>query len=417
MGGKLRNAAVLAAALALGACSQQVTISEWASGYDKAMETASNENMLLNMVRAAYNQPLHFAAVAVVRGNGQVSPTIGASATLPFYHFLDLGTKTSGAAGAGLTPSASLSVTGGFNFDMASLDNSEFVSGLLTPISPTTVHYYVAQGIPREILFNLLIDRVTITDKGKTTTYINDPNSAHYDDFLTTLNNLLLLGLTTENVQNTVPVGPPLTAADARNPQLLAAIAPAGILMVPQGTGPNTMYQLVKPIQTARFCFTGGGPNLPTLPDSAMCESVDHHPHPPPSQSPQGTQSFAAGSSIPGFEDAALSVTIRSTRDVFNYLGNLIYQEAEDATPVNLTMKSQEAIDYNYLKQGNQLLVVKKNQSRSDDLVHVDYRGASYSIPEDGQGNSALVFTVVSQILNLSKSVNLIPTTSAVVVR
>jgi hypothetical protein len=414
MGGKIRTAAVLAAVLALGACSQEVTISQWASGYDKAMETASNENMLLNMVRAAYNQPLHFATVAVVRGNGQVSPSIGASATLPFQHFLDLGTTSSQAV---LSPSASLSVSGGFNFDMASLDNSEFVSGLLTPISPTTVHYYVAGGIPREVLFNLLIDRVTVTDKGKTTTYVNDPNSDRYNDFVVTLNNLLLLGLTTENIQDMVPVGPPLTAADARNPELLAAIAPAGILMVPQGTGANVQYQLIKPVQSARFCFTGGAPDLPRLPESALCQSADHHPIKPPSQSAQGTQSFAAGSSIPGFEDAALSVTIRSTRDVFNYLGNLIYQEAEDSTPVNLTMQTREAIAYNYLKKGNQLLVVKKNQSRSDDLVHVDYRGASYSIPSNDQGNSALVFTVVSQILNLSKSVNLIPTTSAVVVR
>jgi hypothetical protein len=110
-------------------------------------------------------------------------------------------------------------------------------------------------------------------------------------------------------------------------------------------------------------------------------------------------------------------VTIRSTRDVFNYLGNLIYQQAEDSTRFNLVLQSKEAKAYNYLGGGDEMLVVLKNQARSDDLVHVEYRGATYSIPVAHQGNSALVFTVVSQILNLSKSVNLIPTTSAVVVR
>jgi hypothetical protein len=416
MGGNLRKSAVLAAGLLLAGCSQSVTISEWASGYDKAMETASNENMLINMVRAAYNQPMHFATVAVVRGNGQVSPNVGASAFLPFLHFLDVGSTPAGFQGASLSPSASLSVSGGFNFDMASLDNSEFISGLLTPISPTTVHYYVSQGIPKELLFNLLVDRVEISDSGHTSTYVNDPNDEHYDDFLITLRNLLSLGLTTENVQDIVPFGPLLTSTDAKNPQLLAAIAPAGILLMPVGTGPNAQYQLVRPVQSARFCFTGGGPDMPRLPDSALCQNVKKQA-PAAVTGGQGQQNFNAGSAIPGFENAALAVTIRSTRDVFNYLGNLIYQQAEDATPVHLMLQSKEAKAYNYLNRGEEMIVVRKNQARSDDLVHVEYRGATYSIPVDHQGNSALVFTVVSQILNLSKSVNLIPTTSAVVVR
>lgn len=413
MGGNLRKAAVVTAGLLLAGCSQSVTISEWAAGYDKAMETASNENMLINMVRAAYNQPMHFATVAVVRGNGQVTNSIGTGATLYFRHFLDVGAASSSSY---LTPSASFSVSGGFNFDMASLDNSEFVAGLLTPISPTTVHYYVSQGIPKELLFNLLIDRVEISDSGHTNTYVNDPNDENYKDFLITLQNLLALGLTTENIQDTVPFGPLLSAADVKNPQLLAAIAPAGILPMPVGVGPNAQYQLVKPVQTARFCFTGGTPDLPKLPDSALCQNVKKQA-PATAVEAQGQQKFNAGSAMPGFENASLAVTIRSTRDVFNYLGNLIYQQAEDTTPARLVLQSKEAKAYNYLGKGNDMLVVLKNKARNDDLVHVEYRGATYSIPVDRQGNSALVFTVVSQILNLSKSVNLIPTTSAVVVR
>jgi hypothetical protein len=57
---------------------------------------------------------------------------------------------------------------------------------------------------------------------------------------------------------------------------------------------------------------------------------------------------------------------------------------------------------------------VVKNHPRSDDIVKIDYEGNTYSIPADNQGNSALVFTVVSQILMLSKTVNLIPASTAV---
>lgn len=402
---RLRNALVVALALGVAGCETSVDFSDWAAGYDKAIEKTHDENMLINMVRASRNAPMHFVTVSVARGSGTASG--GASVSFPFGKGLE-----------GLRPfassSVSLSVSGGFNFDMASLDNSEFVAGLLTPIAPATVHFYVNQGVPRELLFNLLIDKVSITDNGRTNTYSNDPTQPGYQDFLTTLSNLLALGFTTESVPSFLPFGPPLTTDEAKDPRVLAAAAQAGVLIQP--TGPNT-YQIVKPMVLARFCFTGGGPNMPRLPVSSLCGTSQQLGNSSTGKPEGAEQNFATGSGIPGFQNAALSVTIRSTRDVFNYLGNVIYQQVETEKPMRITLQSQEAKDYNYMRRGDELLVVVKNQSRSDDLVKVDYRGDTYSIPSDRQGNSNLVFTVVSQILNLSKSVNLIPTTSAVVVR
>jgi hypothetical protein len=403
--GMLRNALVMALALGAGGCETSVDFSDWAAGYDKAIEKTHNENMLLNMVRASYNAPMHFVTVAVARGSG--TATGGASFTFPFGKGLE-------ASRPFASSTVSLSVSGGFNFDMASLDNSEFVAGLLTPIAPATVHFYVNQGVPRELLFNLLIDKVTISDGGKTNTYSNDPTQPGYEDFRTTLKNLLDLGLTTESIPSFLPFGPPLTADEAKDPRILAAAAQAGVLIQP--TGPNA-YQIVKPMVLARFCFTGGGPSMPRLPSSALCGTSQQLGNSSTGKPEGAEQNFAAGAAMPGFQNAALGVTIRSTRDVFNYLGNVIYQQVDTSKPVRITMRSQEAKDYNYLKRGEDLLVVVKNNSSRDDLVRISYRGDTYSIPNENQGNSNLVFTVVSQILNLSKSVNLIPTTSAVVVR
>jgi hypothetical protein len=397
----------LIGALTVSACESLVDFSDWSAGYDKAVERTHNENALINMVRAAYNRPLHFATIAVVRGNGQVSPAI--SGTFPFVNF-----SAPTRSGASLTPS--LGVTSGFNFDLASLDNSEFISGLLTPISPATVHFYVMQGIPRELLFSLLIERVSITANNRTQTYVNDPNHPNYDAFVATLHNLLELGFTTENPLIMMPFGPTLTTNEAKDPLRLQAAAQAGLILQPIPVGSEVHYQLVRSMPYPRFCFTGGAPNMPRLPSSVMCGSLDGAglgAAPPP-----GTQqNFQTGTGLAGFENASLSVVIRSTRDVFNFLGNLIYQQVERPTPHRLVLTSQEAKDYNYLGRGNDLFVVRKNQTRSGDLVRVDFEGNTYSIPADIQGNSALVMSVVQQILNLSKSVNLIPTTSAVVVR
>jgi hypothetical protein len=156
---------------------------------------------------------------------------------------------------------------------------------------------------------------------------------------------------------------------------------------------------------------------MPKLPPSALCASVQPNQKVAEPAQPGSEQKFAAGSSITGFENASLLVTVRSTRDVFNFLGNLIYMQVATDKPVHEVMETQEAKDNNYLKRGDDLLVVVKNHPHADDIVSVDYEGDTYSIPAENQGNSALVFTIVSQILELSKSINFIPNTSAVVVR
>ena len=406
------KASMVALAFALSGCQSLENFSDWSAGYDKAIEESQNENMLINMVRAAYNRPLHFTAISVVRGNGQASPSLGLTGSFPFHNFFNLADN-----GALLGAGPSLAVSGGFNFDMASLDNAEFMGGLLTPIAPSTVNFYVSQGIPRELLFNLLIQKVTISDGTHTNTYINDPTRADYQDFRITLRNLLSLGLTTETTSTVLPFGPPLTAAEMKDPRTLAVLAQAltaGVVVQP--SGPDA-YQIVKPISEARFCFTGGGPGMPTLPNSALCNSAPPNAKDEEKAPLGGEQKFAAGSSIGGFQNASLTVSVRSTRDVFNYLGNLIFMEDNSDKPLHPQMETQEAKDYNYLKRGDDLLVVVKNHPRSDDIVKIDYEGNTYSIPADNQGNSALVLTIVSQIVLLSKTVNLIPSSTAVEVR
>ena len=82
------------------------------------------------------------------------------------------------------------------------------------------------------------------------------------------------------------------------------------------------------------------------------------------------------------------------------------YQQVERkaATPVILT--SEEAKKYNYQQTGNRLLVLEKNNSKSDALVSVKLDGNTYSIPARKNGFSTHVLALVSEILNLSKTVN-----------
>jgi len=401
MSRQFSNLLILLAALSTGACESAVDFSQWASGYNKAIERTHNENVFINMVRAAYNRPMHFSTISVVRGNGSVTSSITAS--LPFVDFLALARN-----GAELAPT--LGVTGGFNFDMASLDTSEFISGLLTQISPTTINYYVAHGIPRELLFNLFIESLEITVNGKTQTYTNDPNTPQHMEFTDVLNNLLKIGFTIENVSVMSPVGPTLTSEEAKNPLRLQIIAQTGLMMRSLSAEPNANYQIAKQVNFSRFCFTGEGAFREALPKSALCGAAER-------QVKKAHQGIPAESTIKGLNESSINVVTRSTRDVFNYLGNLIYQQVAHPTSYRLALTSPEAKKYNYLNRGDDLFVVVKNQTRDSDLVRVDFDGDTYSIPAGDQGHSALVLGIVSQVLSLSKSINSIPASSAIVVR
>jgi hypothetical protein len=391
--------------LALGGCQTAVDFSTWAQGYNKAVETTQNEAILLNMVRAAYNLPLHFTAVSVVRGNGAASA--GISALYPFGYKPDVSTSPNAVL-------PYLAVTGGFNFDMVSLDNSEFTQGLLVPISPTTVNAYVNQGIPREVVFNLLIERIVVTDGAQTTMYTNDPTRADYDRFVAMLRDLLAAGFTTEHETISTPVGPPLGTAEASDIDKLATATKAGLTLerLTPASGAAPQYQLMRSEAGARFCFQSEPGRRAAVPDALLCRTAR--------KKGPSTASADGGAALPHPVSAGASLTVytRSTRDVFNYLGDVIYMQNEEAAkPVRFGMQTAEAAEFNYMQRGNALLTVVKNQTHLDDLVSISFRGDTYSIPKDGQGHSATVLTIVTQILNLSTSINLIPATSAVLVR
>ncbi len=386
---------VLAGSLSLGACESAVDFSQWASAYNRAVERTHNENLVLNMVRAAHNRPMHFATISVVRGNGQATPVL--SAFMPFQNLTALARN-----GATLTPT--FTVSSGFNFDMASLDTSEFLAGLLTQISPDVIDYYVSNGIPREVLFNVFIESIEIATDDHTETFVNNPNSPDHEKFIEVLHGLLDSGFTTESHAVTVPVGPVLTEAEAKDPLRLQAVAQNGLVLEEAGGG----YRIVKSATTSRFCFKARGEALKKLPKNALCGANDL----PDEQAGQ-----KIGSGLEGRHNASLKVVTRSTGGVFNYLGNLIYRQVDSPAPYRLALTSEEARTYNYLGRGDSLIYVLKDTVQAGDLVRVEFNGSTYSVPADKQGYSALVMSIVSQVLNLSKSVNSIPTTSAVVVR
>lgn len=406
------TSALLSAALLSGCSTMSVDFSDWAGVYSKAVEKAQNENLLMNMVRAAHQQPLYFTTIPVVSGSGSVSAGASLNAGYgPAANYTPrLFNWLTNPAASQVSPGLNLGVQSGFNFNMASLDNAEFLTGLLTPISPSAMHFYTSQRIPRELLFHLFIERVDLVGKTQTDSFVNDPTQKNYSKFIETLNLLLELGITTESGAFAVPVGPPITAEALSRGGVPALIqgATSGLQFAPVSGATGMEYQLQKWQSAVTFCFKRSPSNEKLLGASAFCN--DPGKTRPASANQNQTFTFQ-------YADKSLAIVIRSTREIFNYLGSQIYMQIQEKSGTPLTLRSQEAKDLNYMKLGDQLLVVKKNQTRSDDLYRVEYRGDTYSVPAQGPGYTPLVFTILSQVVTLSKAVNLIPASAPVLVR
>ena len=120
---------------------------------DKAIQKTTEQNLLLNIVRSSRNQPLHFTSISGVSGSTDFD--VGsANIFSPFNQLFSWSRAEVGASGTLNTPSFTQTSSVG----VSPLNTSEFLSGLLTQLSPTTISFYTAQGIPKELLLHLVID-------------------------------------------------------------------------------------------------------------------------------------------------------------------------------------------------------------------------------------------------------------------
>ena len=133
-------------ALFLGACSHAGPVSRIATDYNRAMATTRDEQLLMNIVRASERSPLMFSAVGEVTGTTQDGLSLSTVATNLIAGGRDAITPTLGLNGS---TSAVVKVT--------PLSSKEFTEGVLRPIKPEVLNYFMSQGWDREFLLPLAL--------------------------------------------------------------------------------------------------------------------------------------------------------------------------------------------------------------------------------------------------------------------
>jgi hypothetical protein len=156
-----KSTSLMAAAAVLTACANSASITRTSAAYNKAMADVRNEQMLLNIIRAAAREPLQFSAM------GEINTTFDRSATLNsnFNNFI--------AGGANAVTQA-LGLTGGNKptTKLTPLLNKEFIGGILRPTAPETLRQFMDLGWDPEFMLPLLVARYRCP-KEKNFTYIS----------------------------------------------------------------------------------------------------------------------------------------------------------------------------------------------------------------------------------------------------
>jgi len=186
----------------IGCSTAGPSFNDMTKAYTASIEQHTRDNLLVNMMRSAFDMPMTFTDIPSVLGTGIVSTQTGLSVNNLSATPISLSGYFSAAAGSNYTAGASLSTSRQFNFTLSSLDNQQFTKGFLTSIPLDNVHFFSRSShLSQQLLYTLLIDSIEIKSKGEPNRlYLNNPIRDDYSEFQDMLFQLLESGLTTETV-------------------------------------------------------------------------------------------------------------------------------------------------------------------------------------------------------------------------
>ncbi len=125
--------------------------------YNLSTDWAKNEAILLNIVRASEFQPLNFLSFQPYTGTASVSGSASSPAFIIGPNRVASQKQYSFGSGA-----LSASATAGGTINVTSLDTYDFYDSLLSPVDFTNLNAFQRQGYPRELLFRLFTDYVSL---------------------------------------------------------------------------------------------------------------------------------------------------------------------------------------------------------------------------------------------------------------
>ena len=395
----------------IGCAVPNPKMDDMAAQYQNTVEQYNFNNILLNIVRGSDNLPLSFLDIPSIIGTGNFSAGSGAflgSSALngPLY---------ATASALQLTPSFSVGTS--FNYTQSSLDNAAFQTGFNSVIPLTTVNFFKTSNMPPELVMSLLIGSIEmVAADGHVEKVMNTPGLESFPKFQAIAKLLVKYNLTTQITNTEIPSGPKMTEAQAATAMTaLVTSKDLGKMQMkyfPVKGKEKSYYQLVTVTQMATLCL-GESPYTKEIinkyGDQYFCAK------PVASPDSQSKHQGISATNEPQKGKTSIAINIRSNRDIYQYLGQILTIQAGNPN-------IQVVVDPSYVVQGQTakplpIIVIKKNESVASPLAQVTYRGNTYAIPSNDNGYTPLVINMMAQLLNLNKISGSIPPSPAVLVK
>lgn len=420
---KIRTLATIGILGLTSACTSinSTSFSDMSSAYREVVESYSNDNILLNIVRSSKNMPLSFLDIPSVIGTGNVLANAGVTS-------YQAGVPSTAAPPTSTTGSIGLAVNNGFTFTQASLDNAQFMQSFLKEIPLSVLGLKGTERLlPRAVSYTLLIESIELRSNNSIVQrFNNDPLDPNYQEFQNLLYLLIEAGLTVENKQVKTPLGPPLDKSlltkslDSWGSTTVDNLAKGIISLEKVNALSGHSYQLVRNNFLPRVCVNQARAkellgNL--LSSDAYCTDSPKYPK-TDINFPNIIQTFTKF--YPNAKNLELVIGIRSPGNVFDFLGAVLNaQLMNDGSKMVMIKPASSVFDsYNErYKNAQPLFKIYRNQSVTNPVATVKYKGVSYSIADDDDSYSKDVMEFMSTLVTVAKIPGAIPPSPAVIVR
>jgi hypothetical protein len=437
----------------LGACAIVDQYSGRAVVYNLQAEQAQEQALLLNVVRASLRRPMQFTGLQSITGTASASGSFTGGATntvsnplISLFHINPTNTSSLVASALASNLSGTASMSGGPTFSVPVLDTQEFYQGFLNPISGQLFDLYLQFGYPRDVLFNLMIEKMIIkrldgecrvevhTPDCEVTIRNYAPEDVSLRLFQSMIGYLIRLGLSTEPI---IEIAKPQKAsADAK-----AAPAPDikqfGFCFAPRDAEdyrhidrhvlcghPAAGLQL-KASEIGRKSLITGVPIPKDFIDELYAEAVE------PKLSGEDIDERALGfRKIRAFggKNVSISFNTRSIEGILYYLGEVVRrsnhpESGQSSSPVQVRVgPPQNPFPRKTCPfEGNidgfrctNLFVVEEGASDPNG-ISVDYGGGRYTISSDTGGSWTMpVFDIVKQLQAVNTSAKQLPASNLI---
>lgn len=397
--------ATAAVLVLLGGCATPNQFANAVVDANVSQELAHNRLVLLNIVRAYKRMPMHFSKMTAARvpvGIGNPTFTMptpfGPESLVLKYDW-----------------STQLGIQQGV--DSAPLDSQEFMRGITTPVSASTMIYYLDQGWPQQMILHLFVRSIEVFEKRDGNDvlierFVNYPQNRHrFAEFQKALQGLAGCEIDAFSDRAPTPYGPRFEADRLGNLEALAAARTADLRLSPVDADGQVVskpeqkiagYQLFRDIRFTSLKFaksivesgacqvpsgpaTGGVASSPTV----LVNSPDK---------PQMLDKAAPGQRTTVF-------VLRSPEAMLYYLGEI--------GRLQLDGKAPDTPRFNYggvrseSGTSDAVLFQLKREAGADSAVSVSHEGEMFSIPRSTSGNRSMhVVSLMTQMLGLHNKGN-----------